>query len=59
MKKTPRKEKSAAVLTVRMADEMTPKGRREVAAWLRRQAAMLVKEGPNYAKRYTGRYLYA
>lgn len=52
------KEKSAAVVTVFRADEMTPRGRRQIAAWMRRQASMLEKEGKNYAKRFTGRYLY-
>lgn len=53
------KDKSAAVVTVFRADEMTSKGRKQVAAWLRQQASMLEKEGKNYAKRFTGRYLYA
>jgi hypothetical protein len=53
------KDKSAAVVTVFRADEMTSRGRKQVAAWLRQQASMLEKEGKNYAKRFTGRYLYA
>lgn len=52
------KEKSAAVLTVVKPDEMTPEGRKEIAAWLRRQAAALIKDGDRYAKRFTARYLY-
>ena len=52
------KDKSAAVLTIKDAPRMSPKGRREVAAWLRRHADMLVEEGKNYSKRFTGRYLY-
>lgn len=52
-------DKSAAVLTVYAAPDMTAKGRRQIAAWLKRQADMLVKEGKNYApKRFTARYLY-
>jgi hypothetical protein len=53
------KEKSAAVISIFAASEMTPKGRREIAAWLRRHADMLVKEGKKYTSgRFTGRYLY-
>lgn len=51
-------EKSAAVLTVNHPDVMTPQGRREIAAWLRRQAYMLVRDGDQYASRFTARYLY-
>lgn len=54
-----RKERSAATVTVRDAALMTPKGRREVAAWLRRHAALLVREGKNYSTRFTGRYVYS
>lgn len=52
------KQKSAAVLTIKHADQMTPTGRKEVAAWLRAQAIMLVREGKNYSARFTGRYLH-
>jgi hypothetical protein len=54
-----KKEKSAAIVTIKEADRMTPAGRRRVAKWLRAQADMLVKEGKNYSPRFTGRYLYA
>lgn len=53
------KTKSAAIVTIHAAPKMTPKGRRQIAAWLRRQADMLVKEGKNYTEtRFTARYLY-
>jgi hypothetical protein len=51
-------ENSVAKLTIRRACDMTPAGRKEVAAWLRRQAAQLIKEGPKYANRFTGHYMY-
>lgn len=50
--------KRAAILTVFRADEMTPRGRREVATWLRARAACLIANGKNYTKRFTARYLY-
>ncbi|MDO8596407.1 MAG: hypothetical protein Q7R45_07270 [Sulfuricaulis sp.] len=56
--KRKRKGKSAAILTVHGAGKMTPKGRRAIAGWLRKHAAMLVKYGNNYSRRFTGRYLY-
>jgi hypothetical protein len=47
------------VLTIFGAPAMTLKGRKQIAAWLRRHADMLVKEGANYTLgRFTGRYLY-
>lgn len=59
-KRKVRREKSAAVVTIHSAPEMTARGRRQVAAWLRRHADMLVKDGKNYTRgRFTGRYLYA
>lgn len=51
-------EKSAAVLTIKRAQHMTPKGRRELALWLRRQAALLVNHGDELSHRYQARYLY-
>ena len=53
------KEKSAAILTIYGAPDMTPEGRKDIAEWLRLHAKMLVKDGSNYARgRFTGRYLY-
>jgi hypothetical protein len=52
-------EKSAAVVTIYRAPEMTKVGRRNVAAWLRRQADFLEKEYRNITPtRYRARYLY-
>lgn len=50
--------KSAAVVTIFGAPDMSPSGRRAVANWLRKQADFLQKEGKVYAKRFTARYLY-
>lgn len=52
------KEHTAATFTIHRASDMTPVGRKEIAAWLRKQAANLVKHGANYSKRVTARYLY-
>ena len=52
-------DKSAAILTIFAAPDMTQRGRKQIAAWLRRQADTLLKEGKNYTpNRYTARYLY-
>ena len=53
------KEKSAAILTIKDADKMSKRGRKEVAAWLRRHAKYLEQHGQAYSSRFTGRYLYA
>lgn len=59
-KKKAKREKSAAIVTIYDAPRMTAKGRRQVAAWLRRHADILVKDGKDYTNgRFTGRYLYA
>lgn len=50
-------EKSAAVLTIKDAQRMTPKGRKDVAEWLREQARFLVEFGTEYAPRYRSRYM--
>lgn len=52
------KRKWAAVLTIFDADDMTPKGRKDIAEWLRRQAKFLVKDGDKLSKRFTARYMY-
>jgi hypothetical protein len=53
-----KKEKSAAIVTVFDAPKMTKRGRKEVAAWLRRQAEFLEKDGEEYAGKFRARYLY-
>ena len=50
--------KSAAVVTIRNAPAMTKRGRKAIAAWLRRHATFLEKHGNEYSTRFTGRYLY-
>ena len=50
--------KSAAIVTIRDAEQMTAKGRRDIAAWLKRQADALIKDGKLYSKRFTARYQY-
>lgn len=52
------KHKSAAIVTIKDAAKMTPKGRKQVATWLRQHATDLVEGGARYAPRFTGRYLY-
>jgi hypothetical protein len=53
-----KKEESAVILTIKDAPDMTAKGRRQIAAWLRRQAGFLEKHAKELAPRYTARYLY-
>jgi hypothetical protein len=57
MKKSVKVE-TAAVVTINEAWDMTPRGRKDVADWLRRTAADLVKHGSEYGKRFTARYRY-
>lgn len=58
-KKTAKKPSVAAVITIRGPGKMTPEGRAEIAAWLRRHAKMLMKDGPKYTTgTFTGRYFY-
>ena len=52
------REKTAAVLTIKDAGEMTTRGRKAVAEWLRKQASWLEKDGHVYAPRFRARYLY-
>jgi hypothetical protein len=51
-------EKSAAIITIKDAPEMTRRGRREIAKWMRRQADFLESDGTAFSKRFTARYLY-
>lgn len=53
------KTKSAATLTLNKPGEMSKRGRKQIADWLRRQARDLEKLGDQYSsKRLTARYLY-
>lgn len=49
---------SAAILTIYKASEMTTKGKKQIADWLRKQAKALIKDGHLYAKKTVIRYLY-
>jgi len=50
--------KSAAVITIKKPGAMTKRGRKSIAAWLRRQARYLDR-GTNYTTgTFTARYLY-
>lgn len=50
--------KSAAILTIKDAPDMTEQGRRDIASWLRKQAKALVEDGKMYSKKTVIRYLY-
>jgi hypothetical protein len=52
--------KSAAVLTIKGAPDMSKQGARDIAEWLRKQASMLEKADERQAldARYRARYLY-
>lgn len=50
--------KSAAIVIVKDAPKMTKRGRKAIAAWLRRQASFLEKHGNDFSGRFTARYLY-
>ena len=43
-------EEVVATLTIRGAGKMTTAERRQIVAWLRRQADMLAKDGKNYTE---------
>lgn len=59
MAKKRRKPRShAAIVTIHRAADMTKPGRRQIATWLKRTAASLIKEGDKYARRFTARYYY-
>lgn len=51
------KEKSHATLTIHRASDMSPQGRKDIAAWLRECAKSLIKDGKNYSKKFTAKYL--
>lgn len=56
--KPKRKSRSAAVLTIHDAANMTIKGRSDIVAWLYRQIYAVEFNHKKLAKRYTARYLY-
>ena len=53
------KDKSAAVVTIHRAPDMTNGGRKRIADWLRRQARLLEKHGRELSEtKFTARYMY-
>lgn len=50
--------REAARVVILRGSDMTPRGRREIAAWLRRQAKFLENHGDEMASRFTARWLY-
>lgn len=57
-KKASKSAKTAAILTIRDADKMTKKGRREIADWLRARADDLIEHGDQLAATFCARYYY-
>lgn len=53
-----RPKNAAAILTIWEASNMSDKGKKAIAEWLRQQAKNLLKDGKNYSKRFTARYMY-
>jgi hypothetical protein len=53
-----KKERSAAILSIKDADKMSKKGRKAIAKWLQMHAQYLLQYGPNYAGRFRARYIY-
>lgn len=53
--------KSAAILTLKKPGDMSASGRKNIAAWLKKQAANLLKYGKDYNDTgdFRARYLYA
>lgn len=46
-----------ATLTIHYAAQMGEKNRKNIAAWLRQHAKDIIKDGKNYSKRFTGKYM--
>lgn len=55
----PKREQSAAIITIKSPGKMTKRSRRDIAQWLKRHADMLLKDGDKYTDgRFTGRFIY-
>jgi len=54
-----KKEKSAAIVTIFDAPNMTSAGRKRIAKWLRSRADLLEKHADLMASRFTSRWLYS
>lgn len=48
--------KTAAIITIKDGARMSRRGRKQIAAWLRRQASFLESDGPRFAPRFRARY---
>ena len=54
-----RKLNPTAIITIRRPGKMTARGRRDIAAWLKKHAAYLLKHGKDYTEgTFTGRFIY-
>ena len=51
-------EKVAAKVVIHRGGEMTKRGRKQIANWLRRQAAFLESHGDQMANRFTASWRY-
>ena len=51
---------AAAILTIKRPGDMTPRGRQDIAAWLRRQATNFLRRGDKYTStgNFNARYTY-
>lgn len=52
------KTKSAAILTIHNASDMSPKGRKQIVAWLQNQIKNIEEYHAQMSKRFTARFLY-
>lgn len=50
--------KIVASIMIHDAAMMTPKGKKDIADWLKKQAKMLLKEGDNYTTRFRAAFYY-
>jgi ribosomal protein L37AE/L43A len=50
------KEQPIVTLTIRFGAKATPKGRKAIAAWLRKEARHLERCGRDYAPRFSARF---
>ncbi len=53
------KTKAVAILTIRNAADMTPEGRKAIAAWLDRQKRFFLKHPKELSGIFQARYLHA
>ncbi len=57
-KKRRPKERIAATVVIHRPADMTDKGRRDIAKWLRRFGAFLTRRGNDMAPRFRARFMY-